>query len=92
MERALRLGPALVGINNRDLRTFDVSTDTFARLAPLVPDGVTLVAESGIHLPGDVRRMAALGAHAVLVGEALVTAHDVAAAVRTLSGAGRHGS
>jgi indole-3-glycerol phosphate synthase len=75
-ERALNLGASLIGINNRDLKTFDVSLDVTARLAALVPDDVVLVAESGIASPSDVRRMGMFGAHAVLVGEALVTAQD----------------
>ncbi len=74
LEHALSINAALVGINNRDLKTFQVSLDTTARLAKLVPDGVLLVAESGIHTAEDVRRMGELGAHAVLVGEALVSA------------------
>jgi indole-3-glycerol phosphate synthase len=76
MERALKSSAALIGINNRDLKTFDVSLDVTARLAKLVPDNVILVAESGITSASDVRQMGMLGAHAVLVGEALVTAGD----------------
>ncbi len=86
LERALALDPLLVGINNRDLHTFDVSLETAARLARQVPAGVTLVAESGIFNAADVQRMGQIGAHAVLVGEALVTAPDVAAKVRELAG------
>ncbi len=85
LDRALALNPALLGINNRDLHTFNVSLDTTAQLAPSVPDGVTLVAESGIFTGADVRRMGQIGARAVLVGEALVTAPDTAARVRELS-------
>ena len=75
----------LIGINNRDLRTFDVDLETTGRLAKQVPDDVTLVAESGMKSAVDVARMGALGAHAVLVGEGLVTAPDVGAAVRAFS-------
>jgi indole-3-glycerol phosphate synthase len=75
-ERALKLGATLIGINNRDLKTFEVSLDVTARLAKLIPQDVLLVAESGIASASDVRRMGMLGAHAVLVGEALVTAQD----------------
>jgi indole-3-glycerol phosphate synthase len=75
-ERALNAGASLIGINNRNLKTFEVSLDVTARLAALVPEDVILVAESGIASTADVRRMGMLGAHAVLVGEALVTAHD----------------
>lgn len=82
MERALKLGAPLIGINNRDLKTFDVDLETTARLAQMVPDEVTLVGESGIHSPDDVRRM---HTHAILVGESLVKAPDIAAQVRALS-------
>jgi len=86
MERALKLGATLIGINNRDLKTFDVDLNTTARLAALVPDDVTLVAESGISSGADVARMGAHGASAVLVGESLVKAgDDLAATVRTFS-------
>lgn len=85
MERALRLGARLIGVNNRDLKTFTVDLETTARLAAMTPDGVTLVAESGIMNAEDVHRMGRLGAHAVLVGESLVKADDMAAAVREYS-------
>jgi indole-3-glycerol phosphate synthase len=85
LERALRLAPPLIGINNRDLRTFSVDLGTTARLAPRVPENVTLVAESGIFTGADVRDMGRLGVHAVLVGEALARAQDTAAKVRELS-------
>jgi indole-3-glycerol phosphate synthase len=74
-----------VGVNNRDLKTFNVDMGTTARLAALAPSDVTLVAESGIASPEDVLRMGAAGADAVLVGEALMKAEDVAAAVRAFS-------
>lgn len=77
LDRALRIDPQVIGINNRDLKTFNVDLNTTARIARLVPDQVTLVAESGIHSAEDVRRMGELGAHAVLVGEALVKSADV---------------
>lgn len=77
--------PPLLGINNRDLRDFSVSLDTTLRLLPLVPVGACLVAESGIRTPDDVARLAAAGVDAVLVGEALVSAPDVAAKVRSLA-------
>ncbi len=85
LERVLRLGPRLVGINNRDLRTFKVDIETTARLRSLVPAEVTLVAESGIHTPADVTRLAELGVDAMLVGESLVTASDVAAKIHELT-------
>lgn len=82
LDRALQIEPQLVGINNRDLKTFNVDLDTTAQIARLMPDRVTLVAESGVHSAADVRRMGELGAHAVLVGEALVKSKDVAVTVR----------
>ncbi|PJF36856.1 MAG: indole-3-glycerol phosphate synthase TrpC [Candidatus Thermofonsia Clade 1 bacterium] len=85
LERVLQLDVALIGINNRDLRTFKVDLNTFRTLAPLVPAHLTLVAESGIYTAEDVAVMAAHGAHAILVGESLVKAPDIAAQVRQLS-------
>ena len=85
MERALRLGAKLIGINNRDLKTFNVDLDTTARLARMVDDEVVLVAESGIFTPAHVRAMGELGAHAILVGESLVKAPDIVSLTRQLS-------
>jgi indole-3-glycerol phosphate synthase len=85
LQRALTIGATLIGINNRDLKTFEVNLETTQRLAQQVPQDVTLVAESGIKSAADVRQMGASGAHAVLVGESLVTADDIAAATRELS-------
>ena len=82
---AVEAGARVIGVNNRDLRTFDEDLATFERLAPLAPDGVTLVAESAIHTAGDAARMADAGAHALLVGEALVRSGDVASKVRELA-------
>ncbi len=89
LERALRLSPTLVGINNRDLRTFQVDLNTTARLRPLIPAGTLVVAESGVHTAADVRRLAEMGVDAMLVGEALVRAKDVDAKVQELASAGR---
>lgn len=75
----------LLGVNNRDLRDFTVRLETTLELRPRVPAGVCLVAESGIHTPADVARLRDAGVDAILVGEALVTAPDVAAKVRELS-------
>ena len=77
VERALRAGADLIGINNRDLRTFDVDLAMTERLRPLVPDDKVVVSESGIASLADVERLAGIGVHAVLVGEALITASDV---------------
>lgn len=85
MERALLLGADLIGINNRDLKTFHVDLATTGRLAGMVGDDVILVAESGIHSAEDVRAMRRLGASAVLVGESLMKAPDTAALTRELS-------
>lgn len=85
---ACEAGATLIGVNNRDLRTFVTDLAVTERLAPLVPPGVLLVAESGIHTPDDLARMVAAGAHAVLVGEALMQAPDPGAALRRLVGRG----
>jgi len=82
LARALRIGPRLVGINNRDLRTFRVDLGTTARLRPQVPREVLLVAESGIGGRSDAEELAAVGADAILVGEALVRAADPGRKVR----------
>jgi indole-3-glycerol phosphate synthase len=87
LERALAIGPRIVGVNNRDLRTFSVDLGTTARLRAFIPDDVVLVAESGVHTPSDVERLAAIGADAMLVGESLVRAEDAGAKVRELLGA-----
>src|SRR5262245_53903744 len=84
LDAALGLGATVVGVNNRDLRTFETRLETTEQLAPLVPKGDLLVAESGIHRPADVQRMRAAGAHAVLVGEAFMAAPDPGAALREL--------
>lgn len=89
LDRALAVGPRIVGVNARDLRTFDLDRDAFARIRPRLPDGVLAVAESGIAGPDDVRRAAAQGADAVLVGETLVTSDDPAEDVAALVAAGR---
>jgi indole-3-glycerol phosphate synthase len=84
MARAGRLGAQLVGVNNRDLRTFDVDLKNTERLAALAPEGTLLVTESGIFTPADVERLEHSGAKAMLVGESLMRQADVAAATRAL--------
>lgn len=84
LAEAVEADAMVIGINNRDLRTFAVDLGTTERLAPLVPRDRLIVAESGIHGPEDVRRLAAAGAHAILVGESLMMAHDRRAALRRL--------
>jgi len=84
LRRALILRPRLMGINNRDLNTFNVSLDTTANLRARLSSRTTIVSESGIHTPADVARLALLDVDAMLVGEALVTAADTASTVRAL--------
>ena len=84
LERALKIGPQVIGVNNRDLRTFEVDLETTARLRSLVPAEVTLVAESGVHTRDDVARLATIGADAMLVGEALVRAEEVGQKIQEL--------
>jgi indole-3-glycerol phosphate synthase len=84
LDRALESGAEILGVNNRDLRTFAVSLETSERLAAMIPAGVVKVAESGIHSPGDVQRLRAAGFHAFLVGEHLMKSGDPAASLRAL--------
>jgi indole-3-glycerol phosphate synthase len=87
MKRAADVGASLVGINNRDLRTFEVDLAVTERLAPLAPGGALLVGESGIFSRDDIVRLGRAGVQAVLVGERLIAAEDRARAVRELCGA-----
>jgi len=86
LERALRLATPLVGINNRNLRTFDVSLATTLDLLPRIPGERLVITESGILAPADVATMRARGVHAFLVGEAFMRADDPGAALATLFG------
>lgn len=86
-ERALKLKDVkLIGINNRNLATFEVSLETTERLRPMISDEIAVVAESGIFNVGDVERLANANVDAILVGEALVTSDDIPAKVNELSG------
>ncbi len=84
LDDALRSAPALLGINNRDLRTFDTSLDTTLSLLAQVPEGTTVVTESGIRTREDVRRMRDAGVRAFLVGEAFMRTGDPGRALREL--------
>jgi indole-3-glycerol phosphate synthase len=86
LDRALDAGATLIGVNHRDLETFEVDPERTAKLAPLLPDGVTLVALSGVSTRADVEALGRAGAAAVLVGESLVSAPDPAAKLRELTG------
>lgn len=86
LKRVLKLEPALVGVNNRDLRTFTVDLDHTIRLAKQVPSSTLLVSESGIKTRADVERLKAAGVGAILVGETLMRSDDIAATVRQLTG------
>jgi len=85
VEAALTAGTHVVGVNHRDLATFQVDAGLTARLRPLIPPDVVLVAESGIRTAADARRMRDAGADAILVGEALMRAADPAAKLRELT-------
>ena len=89
-ERALKLKDVkLIGINNRNLATFDVTLETTEKLRPIIPSEIAVVTESGIFTASDVERLTKSDVDAILVGEALVTSDDIGAKVRELSGMGR---
>ncbi len=88
MERAIELDPDLIGINNRNLRTFETDLSVSERLASQVPAGIDVVSESGLHGPGDLQRLADHGIRRFLIGEAFMRQADVEAAVRHLMKAG----
>ena len=84
VDRALAAGTRILGLNNRDLTTFETRIETTLELLPTIPPGPIVVSESGFFTDADVRRVVAAGAHAVLVGEGLVRATDVPAKIREL--------
>ncbi len=85
LDAALGAGARIVGINNRDLRTFQTRIETTLELLPRIPPGPIVVSESGFFTSEQVRRVVAAGAHAVLVGEGLVRATDLGATIRALT-------
>jgi indole-3-glycerol phosphate synthase len=87
LDAAIAAGADLIGVNNRDLSTFEVTLETSLELAAHMPEGAVRVSESGIHSPGDVRRLLDAGYHAFLVGEHLMRSGDPAASLRALTAA-----
>ena len=86
LDSALAAGSLLIGINNRDLHTFDVTLDTTRVLRPLIPPGITVVSESGIHTPADRQALLDLNVDALLIGESLLVSPDIAQATRLICG------
>ena len=86
LERAIKIGAKIIGINSRNLKTLEIDPSAFNRLLPLIPNGVIRVAESGISSRADVEAIAALGGNAILVGETLVKAGDPLAGISNLLG------
>jgi indole-3-glycerol phosphate synthase len=92
LELALASGAEVIGVNNRDLETLEIDNETAVQLIPLVPSSVVAVAESGLKTPADIKRVAAAGADAVLVGSELSASADPRTAVKSLTGIQRSAS
>lgn len=90
VERAVDAGATLIGVNARNLKTLEVDRGTFERIAPLIPDSIVKVAESGVRGPHDVIEYAKSGANVVLVGETLVKGNNPRSSVADLVAAGAH--
>ena len=86
MERALKIQPKIIGVNNRNLKDFTISLENTKRLRPMVPEGTVFVSESGVRCAGDVAKLREIGADAVLIGEALMRAPDKKAVLDEMRG------
>ncbi len=85
MKRAAECGAKVIGVNNRDLQTFEVSLETSVQLAPIAPTGALLISESGIESAADIRRLRAIGYRGFLIGESLMRADDPEKALKNLT-------